>query len=164
MKKSVRKASVKGASKFNWLVFVACLLIVFAVAAVGSVFTSSNTGSEWYKSIKPSITPPNFVFPIVWSILFLLIGISLYFAWMNGKNKLLIGILFGINFVLNILWSVFYFQMRGPLFAFIEIIFLWFSILAMMIVSWKANSKAGWMLLPYLLWVSFAAVLNFLSI
>ena len=96
--------------------------------------------------------------------MFILIAISLYFEWINSKRdqKKTIAIVFGINFILNVLWSILFFGMRNPKAAFIEIIFLWISILSMILVSWKTSRKASLLLLPYLLWVSFAAILNFL--
>jgi len=150
--------------KINWKVLIASLLIVYLVAAVGSIFTSGNTSGEWYESIKPSITPPSWVFPVVWNILFFLIAISLYLAWISGKKKKIIVIVFGINFLLNILWSLLYFKMQNPLYAFIELIFLWLSILLMIIVTYKINKTSSYLLIPYLLWVSFAGILNWLSI
>jgi len=154
-------------NKPNYKTLIICLVIVFSVAFIGGLFTSSATSSEWYKSIKPAITPPNYVFPIVWNILFFLIALSLYSSWTNSKNKVdkkKIAIVFGINFFLNIFWSYLYFGIRNPFFSFIEIIVLWFSILWMIHTSYKIDKKAGWLLVPYLLWVGFAIILNYLSI
>jgi len=110
--------------------------------------------------------PPNWVFPVVWTTLFFLIALSLYFVWVSKKqkekNKIVIN--YGINFVLNILWSVFYFGLKSPLQAFFVIILLWISISYLVIFDWKINKKAGYLLIPYLLWVSFAMILNYLSI
>jgi len=148
-------------------VFVYSILIVYIVAIIGGGFTSKSTNSEWYQSIRPSITPPNYVFSIVWNILFILIACSMYFSWINAKNikiKKNIAFLFGINFVLNILWSVFYFGMRNPFLAFFGLIFLWASILFLIIGLYKISKKASYLLMPYILWVSFAGILNYLSI
>jgi tryptophan-rich sensory protein len=151
--------------RVKWKVLIACLIIVYLVAGVGSVFTS-NVKTSWYQIIKPSITPPNYVFPIVWNVLFLLIAFSLYFAWINSdkKQKKKIKLIFGINFFLNILWSVLYFQMRNPLYAFYELFFLLISIALMIFITYKINKKSSYLLIPYLLWVSFAGILNYLSI
>ncbi len=152
--------------KINFKVLILCIIIVFLVALAGSIFTSRETSGEWYESIKPSITPPNYIFPIVWNILFFLIALSLYFSWINAKNneKKKLGLIFAINFILNILWSVIYFGFKNPLLAFIEIIFLEISIVFMIIIAGKIDKKAGYLLVPYLLWVGFASLLNFLSI
>lgn len=151
-------------NKFNFKIFIICLLIVFILlGGIGSLFTSPNTSTEWYQNIKPSITPPNWVFPIVWNILFILISFSLYFAWTNSKNKKQknkIILVFGINFILNILWSVLFFGLKLTTLAFIEIILLWFSIIAMIFVTRKINKISSWLLIPYLLWVGFAGIIN----
>ena len=141
--------------KFNIITFIICILIVFSVAAIGSLFTAGNSSGEWYESIKPSITPPSFIFPIVWNILFFLIAVALYFAWQsaNKSQKIQVAIVFGINFILNIFWSYIYFYLRRPPLAFIEIFFLLASILSMIIVTWKIDKKSSYLLIPYLLWV-----------
>jgi len=153
--------------KLNIKVLVVCFAAVFIVALIGSLFTSNSVNSQWYESIKPSITPPNFVFPLVWSILFFLIALSLYFAWTNCKNrnqKKKVALVFGINFVLNLIWSLLYFKLHNPLYAFYEIIFLFISILAMIFVCWKIDKKSAYLLIPYLFWVGFASILNYLSV
>lgn len=148
----------------NIIVLIACLAISYFVAFIGSLLTGPAVKSSWYQEIRPALTPPNWVFPVVWNVLFFLIALSLYFAWENKKERKTTAILFGVNFALNILWSALYFGMRNPLAAFIEIIFLWLSILAMVIVLRKINKLSSWLLVPYLLWVGFASVLNYLSI
>jgi tryptophan-rich sensory protein len=164
-KKANPKTYKKSKKKIQWKTLAACLIIVYAVAFIGSFFTSQNTNSEWYKEIRPSITPPNYVFPIVWNILFFLIALSLYFSWTNSneKQKTKIAWVFGINFLLNIFWSFLYFGIKQPGFAFLELIVLWFSIVAMISLTSKISKKASWLLVPYLLWVSFAAILNYMS-
>lgn len=151
--------------RINWKVLIVILIIVYLVAFIGSIFTSSNVNSEWYQSTKTFITPPNWVFPIVWNILFFLIALSLYFSWIksNKKQKRKIAIVFGINFLFNILWSVLFFTMKNPVFSFYELVFLlWSSILAMIFITRKINKLSAYLLIPYLLWVSFAGVLNYL--
>ncbi|MBU2562486.1 MAG: tryptophan-rich sensory protein [Nanoarchaeota archaeon] len=152
--------------RINWKVLIISLILVYSVAIIGSLFTSPVTNSEWYESVKPSITPPNWIFPIVWNILFFLIALSLYFSWINTKNKLekkAIIIIFSTNFILNILWSILYFGLKSPFYAFIEIFFLWSSIVLMIYFTHKINKKSSYLLIPYLLWVSFAIILNYFS-
>ena len=153
-------------SKINWKILVICLVIVYAIAFIGSLFTTSVVSTEWYNSIKPSITPPNYIFPLVWNILFFLIAVSLYLSWMNSKEKQKskIAWVFGINLFLNVLWSLFFFSMKNPLMAFIDLIFLWISIWMMIFTTWKINRASSYLLIPYLLWVTFAGVLNWLMI
>jgi len=150
--------------KINWKTLIVSFIIVYLVAAAGSFFTAGNTSGEWYDSIKPSITPPGWVFPIVWNILFFLIALSLYFSWMAAKEKKKIAFVFGINFILNISWSYFYFFLKNPALAFADIILLEGSIIAMILVAHKTSKKAAYLLIPYLLWVGFATLLNYLSL
>lgn len=148
-------------------VFIICLLIVYLVAGIGGIFTSSETKGYWYNSIRPAITPPNYVFPIVWNILFFLIAVSLFLAWTKAKNvkmKKKVALVFGINLALNVLWSVLYFGMHNPLLAFIDIILMIASVVWMMVVCWKVSKISSWLLSPYLIWISFASILNFMSI
>ena len=150
----------------NWKVLLVCLAIVYFVAFIGSLFTNSAVKSAWYEQIKPGITPPNWVFPVVWNILFFLIALSLYFVWTSrkNKNKKLTAVVYLLNFNFNMLWSLLYFGLRNPLSAFYQIIVLWLSILLMIVYTWRIDRKAGYLLILYLLWVSFASILNYLSI
>jgi tryptophan-rich sensory protein len=141
---------------------IVSFLIIILMAYAGSFFTNLGTSSDWYQQIKPDITPPNFVFPIVWTILFVLIAISLYLTWTGSEeeDKIRVAWIFGFNFALNILWSALFFGLRNPVFAFIEIIVLWISIWMMFFISWKINKIASWLLVPYLVWIAFASVLT----
>jgi len=149
--------------KVHWKLFIACLIVVFFVAAIGSAYTKIDS---WYDSVKPSITPANWVFPVVWTVLFYLIAVSLYYAWLysNEKQKKKILWYFAINFFLNVLWSVLYFTMHNPLYAFFDIILLLISIIYLIVFNWKIKKEASYFLIPYLLWVGFASVLNYLTI
>jgi len=151
--------------KIKWNVLIISILVVYLCAFIGSIFTSQNTNSEWYDSIKPEITPPSYVFPIVWNILFFLIAMSIYFSWTSTrkkKDKKKIITLFGINLILNVLWSVLFFGLQKPLFAFFELILLWISILLIIIFIHKINKISSYLIIPYFVWVSFAGVLNYI--
>lgn len=164
MKKRVK--SLKHKPQYSVLTFVVCMIIVFGVGFLGSLLTTPAIKSGWYNTVRPSITPPNYVFGIVWNVLFFLIGVSLFLVWSKGdiKDRKKVAWVFGINLALNLLWSVLYFGLHSPRFAFIEIFFLWASIIGMIFVSWKIDKTAALLLEPYLIWVSFASILNFLSI
>lgn len=152
--------------KINWSILFKAFALVFLTALIGSYFTSINVSSEWYESIKPEITPPSYIFPIVWNFLYLTIIVSLYGAWSRvdklKKNKLLI--LFGINFLLNIAWSYFYFALMMPAVALLVLIALWLSIISIIIYTKKINTYSAYILVPYILWITFAGYLNYLSI
>jgi len=142
---------------------VIAIIICQMAGVIGSIFTSPSIPT-WYATIqKPSFTPPGWLIGSVWIILYTLMGISLYLVWVKGlrnkrvKESLLI---FGIQLILNALWSILFFGLKSPLSAFIEIIILWFAILISIIKFHKISEKAGLLLIPYILWVSFAAFLN----
>jgi tryptophan-rich sensory protein len=149
--------------KIDWKLLAVCMFLSFFVAYIGSGFTVIDS---WYESVKPSITPPNFVFPIVWTILFFLIGVSFYYSWKfcdkHERDK--IAWLFSINFVLNISWSFFFFKLHNTLFALIVIVLLILSIISLILVNWKKTRIASYLLIPYLVWVCFATILNILIV
>ncbi len=140
------------------------LVICQLAGILGSIFTTPSIPT-WYASLKkPSFTPPNWLFAPVWIFLFFLMGISLFLIGQKGigyplvKRALLI---FFIQLIFNILWSFLFFGLKSPLFGFIEIILLWVLILLTIIFFLPISKIAGLLLLPYLIWVSWATVLNF---
>ncbi len=149
--------------------FLVSVLSCQAAGIIGSFFTSPAIPT-WYAGLhKPVFNPPNWIFAPVWTILFLLMGISLYLIWDKfGKGesrqvkKALF--LFAVQLILNLFWSVLFFGLRKPLYAAIEIIILWLAILATILSFYRISRIAGIMLLPYILWVSFAVILNFLIV
>lgn len=145
---------------------IVCLLITYSVGFLGSLLAGSGANSDWYNSVKPGITPPNVVFPIVWNVLFLLIAISLWLCLKDSDShqKKKVYWSYGFNFLANILWSWLYFGMHNPGLAFFDIWLVFGSIIWMMSASFKINEKATWLLVPYLIWVSFASVLNYMSL
>lgn len=156
--KKIKSGKAGKPSKKIW--FFSALAVI-ATAFLGSQFTSTG---EWYESVKPAITPPDYVFPIVWTILFVLIAISMSISISAAQGKLRSRIiaLFAINLALNFLWSALFFGMHLPALAFVELILLEISILALIKTAWKASKLASWLLLPYACWVAFAGMLNYL--
>lgn len=147
----------------NYQKLIISILIPLFVGFFGSLFTSMSVDT-WYVTLnKPSFNPPNWLFSPVWTALFILIGISFYLVWREnfGKKKNYVIGIYSMNLLLNLLWSVFFFGMRNPLLAFIEIILLWIVIISNIIIFYKVKKQAGLLLLPYLIWVSFAAILNY---
>lgn len=129
---------------------------------VGSIFTFPSIPT-WYASLtKPSFTPPSWLFGPVWTILFALMGVSLYLVWINkSKLKPFAIKLFFVQIILNIFWSVIFFGLKMPVWAFGEIVMLWVFIFLTIAEFYKINKTAGILLIPYLAWVSFATLLNF---
>lgn len=138
--------------------------IVFLVSFLPSG-TMKVTKGEWYKCIKPSITPPNFVFPIVWTILYIMIWFVLANVLMMtpSKQKTRLLILFGINLFLNVSWSFAYFGSRDILFALIILIFIIISLIGILYTLWSISKTLTYILIPYLAWLCFAGILNTLS-
>jgi tryptophan-rich sensory protein len=140
-------------------------ILICQLAGLIGVFFTSPVISTWYSSIvKPTFNPPNWVFGPVWTTLYTLIGISLYLVIKDGidsqgKKKALF--VFSIHLILNSLWSILFFGMKNPFLAFIEIIILWGMIIYTMVLFKKIDKRTIYLLTPYLLWVSFAALLNF---
>lgn len=131
---------------------------------IGSVFTAPAI-QGWYASlVRPEFSPPNWVFGPVWTTLYALMGIAAFLIWKKGLERRDVKIALGIFLVqlaLNALWSIIFFGLRSPGGAFIEIIFLWLAIVAAIIAFLKISKAAAWLLAPYILWVSFAAYLNY---
>ena len=148
----------------NIIKLIISIIICQLAGIIGSIFTTPSISTGYASLNKPVFNPPNWVFSPVWITLFVLMGISLYLVWSKAIKKELKKralILFGIQLLLNIFWSVIFFGLNSILFAFIEIIFLWIAILLTIIYFYKISKIASYLLIPYILWVSFAAVLNF---
>lgn len=139
------------------------IVVTQLAGIIGSVFTAPAIPG-WYATLnKPGFVPPNWVFAPAWTALFLLMGISLFLVWErrgDGGFGLALSV-FGVQLFLNVVWSLLFFGLQNPLLAFIEIIVLWTAILLNMAVFYRISRRAALLLLPYLIWVSFAAFLNY---
>ncbi|ANM31609.1 hypothetical protein ABI59_21665 [Acidobacteria bacterium Mor1] len=142
---------------------VVAVLACLGIGGAGSALTNVSV-KTWYPTLtKPSWNPPDAAFPIVWTTLFVMMGIS---AWLVWRRRRLVRvdralILFAVQLALNIAWSALFFTLRNPGLAFAEILMLWVMIAATAAAFFKVSRLAGWLLVPYLAWVGFAAVLNF---
>ena len=149
--------------RVHYFRLIASLVICQLAGIIGSLFTAPAI-PDWYASLeKPAFNPPNWIFSPVWICLYLLMGITLYILWQNlPKREVQVALIyFAIQLGLNILWSVIFFGLKWPMVAFFEIIILWLFILLTMIKSYRVSKATIYLLLPYILWVNFAAVLNF---
>lgn len=138
------------------------VLICEGIGILGSFFTISEI-TTWYATLnKPFFNPPNWIFGPVWTSLYALMGVSIFLMLeqklKNEENKIIF--LFSLQLFLNFLWSVIFFGFHLPLLALIEILLLWGSILYLIIKFYKYSKPASFLLVPYLLWVSFATLLN----
>ena len=144
--------------------FIICLAVTFSAPLIASLFTGESI-SDWYAHLnKPFFTPPDWVFGPAWTVLYLLMAFSAALVWQKGFAKPLVKIalaLYLLQLILNGLWMPLFFGLKMPLLAFFEILLLW-SVILLTILSFARVSKPAVLpLLPYILWTSFAAVLNF---
>ncbi len=142
---------------------VVSILICFAAAGLGSLFTTPALGG-WYLTLrKPAWTPPNAVFGPVWSLLYLSMAVAAWLVWRRagtpGARRALA--LFALQLLLNVAWSALFFSAHLPGAAFAEIVLLELAILAAIVAFRPVSRAAAWLLVPYLLWVGFAAALNY---
>ena len=145
------------------LVLLLWVAVCFAVSGFGAIFTDSSDAS-WYSTLsKPSWNPPGWVFAPVWSALYLMMAVSAWLVWKRCGFSGAAGAwrLFTLQLALNAAWSPLFFGLQNTLAGLLDIVPLWAAILATLVVFWRVSRVAGALLLPYWLWVSFAAVLNF---
>jgi translocator protein len=172
-------AFTKGSRRMVRLVI--SLALPFAAGALGGWATSQGVG-DWYLTLaKPSFNPPSWVFGPAWTLLYILMGLAFFLVWDQGATHAeggrgegpggtreggLLGVrgamaLFGVQLMLNALWSFLFFWAQAPGWAFAEILLLWAAIAGTMVLFLRQRPLAGWLMTPYLGWVTFAAVLNF---
>ncbi len=163
--------------KHSLLALVVALAIPFAAAAIGAQATNDSVNT-WYKTLrKPAWNPPSWVFGPVWTLLYTMMGVASWLVWRSGNQPTLGNgtdlastdqpkivrralALYGVHLVLNTLWSILFFGQRNIKWALVEIIVLWSMIVATLASFYRIKRTAGLLLVPYLLWCSFAAVLN----
>ena len=134
-------------------------MLCFGAATFGAIFAPG----EWYAQLrKPSWNPPSWLFGPVWTALYTMMAISAWLVWRRGgfaANARSLG-LFAVQLVFNALWSWLFFGLKNPALALIDIVLLWVAIAATLAAFYRVHRVAGWLLVPYLAWVSFATVLN----
>lgn len=152
-----------GVERRDVISLVVALVIPLVVGGIGGFATTSSL-SDWYRVIeRPSWTPPDWIFGPVWTFLYLVIGVASWLVWRQGWDSP--GVrgalsLFGVQLILNLLWSVIFFGLRSPSWALLEIVVLWVMILLTMVQFYRLNTIAGLLFVPYQLWVTFATALN----
>lgn len=148
----------------NWVKAVISIAIPQIVGFSGAQFTDNSEGS-WFQALaKPEWNPPGWVFGPVWTLLYILMGIALYIVWKSGapvKVKRRAMLLWAFQMVFNFLWSYLFFGRQLMDVAFYEILVLWLLILLTIFAFARISKTAAWLLVPYISWVSFAAMLNY---
>ncbi|WP_309609962.1 TspO/MBR family protein [Flavobacterium sp.] len=147
----------------QWKLFI-CIVICQAIGIISGLIAATNN-NVWFESLqKPSWNPPGYLFGPVWTFLYLLMSISLWIVWksnMNEKIKDQATLIFALQLFLNFWWSILFFKFQSPLFAFIDIIFMIILIFISISRFSKFSKLAAWLLVPYISWVCFAAILNY---
>jgi benzodiazapine receptor len=138
-----------------------CIAVCLGAGWLGSLLTRPAL-MTWYERLsKPNWTPPNWLFAPVWTILYVAMGVAAWLVWRRSSFTAAPMQLFLLQLLLNVAWSAVFFRFRSPGWAFIEIVALWCAILLTAITFGRTAPAAGWLMIPYLLWVSYAAALNF---
>lgn len=155
----------------NYLKLILAMLFCLGAGVIGSFATQTGPGS-WYQTlVKPPITPPNLVFPIAWTTLYILMGLALYIIWSQPQKyrkdpelKKTAMTFFFLQLIINIAWSFLFFGLQSPI-AGLICIFVLLGLVAITIVKfYKLNEKAAYLLIPYMLWLCFATILNFMIV
>ena len=147
----------------SWPILILFIIICELVGIIGSVFTVKNI-STWYEKLRqPSFRPPNWLFGPVWTTLYALMGWASYLIYQNRQLPLAGTALtfFVIQLILNFIWTPLFFGAKKLGWGFVEIIFMWVFIVLSIVYFFQVVPLAGWLMLPYLAWVSFASFLNF---
>ena len=144
----------------QWWMLAGFLVVTFGVATVGGIATSGSVRS-WYPTLtKPAWNPPGWVFGPVWTALYAMMAVAAWLVWRQaGWGGALA--LFGMQLALNAAWSPLFFGLHRIDLALGDIVLMWAAIVATMVAFWKVTPAAGWLFVPYLLWVTFATALNF---
>ncbi len=146
----------------DWFALAGFVAVCFAAAGLG-VWLTGSAVTSWYQTLnKPSWNPLDWLFGPVWSVLYLMMAVAAWIVWqrLGWQRGAVPLILFAVQLVLNVAWSGLFFGLRSPAAALFEIVLLWGAILATLLSFWRVSRGAGWLMVPYLLWVSFASILN----
>lgn len=140
---------------------ITAIAVPLAVGGISSLIINSDFKSYATEVVKPPLSPPQWLFPVVWTLLYILMGISSYLVYEKDKTEAKQPLaVYVIQLVLNLMWPIFFFMQRAYLFSFIWLILLWAFVLAMIISFYKVSKTAGFLQIPYLIWLSFAGYLN----
>ena len=140
--------------------YIFSILLALTVGGLSALATANNM-NIYDKINPPPLSPPGWLFPVVWTILYILMGVSSAIIFKSRSSKKDDALfIYAISLVLNFSWSIFFFNMQSFIVAFVILVALWLSIIITIIKYYKINKAAAWLQLPYLLWVTFAGYLN----
>ena len=158
-----KKVSVKKPA-FAWLPLLGWIALCEAAGIIGSFFTVQAIPTWYAVLVKPSFSPPNWLFGPVWTMLYMLMGIAAYRVWRLGTNKPAVKAavsLFLVHLFFNAIWSILFFGAKNIPLAFVDISIIWVTLIVLIFRFKKLDRTSAYLLLPYLAWVSFATVLNY---
>ena len=142
-------------------IYIFSILLALTVGGLSALAIAKNL-NVYDKINTPPLSPPGWLFPVVWTILYVLMGVSVGIVFMSASKKKDDALFFyAVSLVLNFSWSIFFFNMQSFIVCFIILVTLWLSIIITIIKYYKINKLAAWLQVPYLLWVTFAGYLNF---
>lgn len=148
-------------TSINFKRLIIAVLIPLAVGGISSLISQEGFKSYSETTVKPPLSPPDWLFPVVWTLLYILMGISSYLVYEKDRTEARQPLaVYVIQLAMNFMWPVFFFSLGAYLFSFIWLIILWAFSLAMIIMFYRVNKTAGLLQIPYLLWLTFAAYLN----
>jgi translocator protein len=143
----------------KWVALAGFIILCLAVGGSAGYFTAQSV-LTWFPTLnKPFFNPPSWVFAPVWTTLYIMMAVAAWLVWLEGNSRNAL-ILFFIQLSVNFAWPLLFFAMHQLTWALVAIITMWALILVTLRTFWKASKPAGWLMLPYLAWVSFATVLN----
>jgi len=144
----------------KWKELIISILIPLAVGGLSALITGGQM-SDFMLLNQPPLSPPAWLFPVVWTVLYILMGIASYLVWQaKDKNTDLALKIYGLQLFFNFFWSYIFFSLENYLFAFIWLLILWVLIIVTTVLFYRISKPAGYLMIPYLLWVTFAAYLN----
>ena len=148
--------------KINKKLLIICLVIPLAVGGIAALLTGG--GMDAFETLgKPPLSPPGWLFPVVWTILYILMGIASYIVLGSGADRGNVSravLVYGVQLAFNFFWPIFFFGLSAYLFAFVWLVALWLLILATIILFRRISEAAAYLMIPYILWVTFAGYLN----
>jgi len=148
---------------YRWLILAAFVLVTLLIGWASGIVTASKIPT-WYAGLaKPWFTPPRWAFPVAWTLLYIMMAVAAWRMWRKGGWALQRWplSLFVIQWLLNAIWTPLFFGMHLIGLALVDIVLLWIAIVATLAAFWRVSKPAAWLLVPYLMWVSFATALNF---
>lgn len=148
--------------KIKWKPFILCIAIPLIIGGLSGIISSSSM-DQFAQLNQPAFSPPGWLFPVVWTILFLLMGLASYLVIVSDRtNKLIIPAItvYSVQLIFNFFWPIWFFNLGLYSFAFIWLVILWILILITIILFYQISKPAAYLMIPYLLWVTFAGYLN----